>query len=305
VEGAGEYDETLPRTVDFDFILKLSAVTEFGFAPFVGCIVNHDRADSSRITRSYPATWIDVVLNRNTLDWAAPRTPADAAPGSSAATVVCVVPADLDLMRSSIDRLLASTAGSRAEILLVDNGLGLLPSQVLASLGWDEPRIRVVAAPSDRGLAVALNLGLLASSTNRVVLVDPQAELAPGWLDPLVAALDDPDVLGAQPGGRAHARGTEQAEVDALTWGACALRISDLVPVLGLDPLIRPELAMRDLSKRLQLVRPGRFVAVAASVVRVPAGGARPYSRHPELDQQQADAEGRAVYADRWPDDRP
>jgi O-antigen biosynthesis protein len=295
VAEVGGYDEQLPRTVDFDFILRMSAVTDFGFAPFVGCVVNHDPADFSRITRSHPATWIDVVLNRDTLDWA---SAAAAVREPSGGTVVVVAPADHEAITASIERLAASTEGSAAQILVVDNGLDLMPSQVLASVAWRNPRVRVVAAPSDRGWAVAVNLGVLAATTERVVLVDPLVEPSEGWLGPLLSALDAAGVLGAQSAGVDPASGS--GRIDALSWGACALRVSDLVPLFGLDPLIRPQLAMSDLSRRLAASGGGWYEVASASTVTLPADGLHPLSRHPELDQAAADLEGGALFAARW-----
>jgi hypothetical protein len=277
----------------------MSAVTGFGFAPFVGCVVNHDPADVSRITRSHPATWIDVVLNRNTLDW--PRA-ARTVRASGGGTVVVVAPTDHRLLSATVEDLLASTEDTGVQILVVDNGLELMASQVLAALVWTHPRVGVVAAPSDRGWAVAVNLGVLASATERVVLVDPAARTRIGWLPSLLSALDAADVAGAQPGGTADMATEPGAarDVPALSWGACALRVGDLVPLFGLDPLVRPELAMVDLSLRLAASTGGRFLAVGSPGVSLAQVPAAPQSRHPELDAAAADAEGREIFAARW-----
>jgi len=294
VREVGGYDEQLPRTVDFDFILRMSAVTGFGFAPFVGCVVNHDPADVSRITRSHPATWIDVVLNRDTLDWKGAARTVRAPQGG---TVVVVAPPDQRLLTDTVTDLLGSTRDTGVQIVVVDNGLDLMASQVLAALGWANSQVRVVAAPSDRGWAIAVNLGVLACDTERVVLVDPAVRTEPGWPAALLAALDAPDAAGSQPWGAA---GAGSSDLPVLSWGACALRVSDLVPLFGLDPLVRPELAMADLSLRLAAGRGGRFVATGSGGVRVPAGFRPPLSRHPELDPAAADAQGREIFAERW-----
>ncbi|HEY5033129.1 MAG TPA: glycosyltransferase family 2 protein [Actinomycetes bacterium] len=293
VDEIGGYDEALPRTVDYDFILRMSAVTTFGFAPFVGCIVNHDPGDTSRITRSRPAAWIDVVLGRNTLDWEA------AVAGSDGVTLLLVATGDSEQVVAAVDRLLATTAGTAGvQILLVDNGLGLKDSQVLASLAWRYPSVHVVPTPSDRGFALAVNGGVVATETSRVVLVDPRVRPEGGWLSPLLAALDEAGVVGAQPAGVDPSAGP--GAVDAMTWGICAFRRADLVAVRGLDPLMRPELAMVDLSRRLAADR-GAFRSVEASVVGVPVGGLEPPpSRHLEVDDATADELGRALFAARW-----
>ena len=295
VDEVGGYDQGLPRTVDFDFILRMSAVTDFGFAPFVGCVVNHDPADVSRITRSHPATWIDVVLNRDTLDWSTKVRAADGA------TVVMVAPADHTHLTAAVEELLASTQDTGPQIVVVDNGLELMASQVLAELAWAHRRVAVVAAPSDRGWAVAVNLGVLAAGTDRVVLVDPAVRAEPGWLPPLLSALDVAGVAGAQPGGNdSPADPAAARDVATLSWGACAVRVSDLLPLFGLDPLLRPELAMADLSLRLAASTGGRLVTTGSGAVHLGAVPAAPKSRHPELDPAAADAEGREVFAARW-----
>jgi hypothetical protein len=76
--------------------------------------------------------------------------------------------------------------------------------------------------------------------------------------------------------------------------------VSDLVPLFGLDPLIRPQLAMSDLSRRLAASGGGWYEVASASTVTLPADGLHPLSRHPELDQAAADLEGGALFAARW-----
>ena len=253
--------------------------------------------DVGRITRSHPATWIDVVLNRDTLGWSA--APAVRSPVGG--TVVVVAPTEHTRLCATVEDLLASTEGTGAQILVVDNGLELMASQVLASLAWTHRRLGVVAAPSDRGWAVAVNQGLLASGSDRVVLVDSAVRTEPGWLPPLLSALESAGVAGAQPGaGEPSASHAAMRDIPALSWGACAVRVSDLVPLFGLDPLIRPELAMADLSLRLAASTGGRFVATGSAGVHLAADLPAPHSRHPELDSASADAEGREVFAARW-----
>ena len=90
----GGFDEGLPRTVDHDLVLRMAATTRIGYAPFVGCVVNHDPSDTSRISTSLPGAWGEVVLNRYLVDWAGLRESVGRPRPAGSVTVVVIGAAD-------------------------------------------------------------------------------------------------------------------------------------------------------------------------------------------------------------------
>jgi len=296
----GPYAEDLPRTVDYDFILRMAARTQLALAPFVGCVVNHDPADRSRITRTLPDTWTDVVIGRNIVDWAALDAAAAASNDRPPRSVSVVIPTPnefamtTDAVASVVDA--ANVSDLDVEILVVDNGTGVVVSAVLASLPQRFPGVGVVVSPRNRGFALGNNIALPHARGATVVFLNNDTVVSPGWLEPLVEALKDPQVLGAQSllayptgsiqsagvvfpscGGIPHvllqgfpmedADGMESQPLHALTGAALALRFADVVALRGFDPIYLNGMEDVDLCLRLARSRPGSFRVLPASVV--------------------------------------
>lgn len=59
--------------------------------------------------------------------------------------------------------------------------------------------VRLVQLPVNRGYAAAVRAGVDALDTSRVVVLNHDVVVRPGWLPPLVAVLDDPKVGSAMP----------------------------------------------------------------------------------------------------------
>ena len=141
--------------------------------------------------------------------------------------------------------------------MVVDNGCPVVTSGVLSSLPERYDDVTLVRSPVNRGFALGNNLGLGAANGATVVFLNNDTEVQPGWLDPLVGALEDPEVLGVQSllvypsgsvqsagvvfprgGGIPHvllqgfptedAEGLEHESLHALTGAALAVRHSDV-----------------------------------------------------------------------------
>lgn len=84
-----------------------------------------------------------------------------------------------------------------AEIVVVDNG------SADGSVDWLRthlPDVRIVALDDNRGFCGGNNAGFLDASGDYVVFLNNDVETTPGWLDPLVAWLDDqPRCAAVQP----------------------------------------------------------------------------------------------------------
>lgn len=73
------------------------------------------------------------------------------------------------------------------QVLIVDDGSR---DESLSLLARDFPEVNVLALPTNRGLAAAVNAGIAATSGEIVVLLNNDTEADPRWLERLVGALD-------------------------------------------------------------------------------------------------------------------
>jgi glycosyltransferase involved in cell wall biosynthesis len=323
LEEVGTYDESLPRTVDYDLILRIAARTELRLAPFVGCVANHDPDDQSRISTRLPDTWADVVINRNVIDWEHLDLAATQARPPGSVTVVIPTPNEYEMTTAAVESVVAAARDSElsVEIIVIDNGTALIPAEMLASLACRHPAVSVVPIARNAGFALGNNLALPHANGATVVLLNNDTRVYPGWLEPLVAALDDPKVLGAQSllvydngsiqsagvvfptrGGVPHvllqgfpvedSAGMADQELHAITGAALAVRFTDLVALRGLDPIFRNGLEDVDLCLRLAARRPGSFRVLPDS--RVEHLESRSPGRSLRI------LENREIFRDRW-----
>jgi len=213
--------------------------------------------------------------------------------------VSIVVPAlaDRDLFERALPPLYAERdrRGLDDEIVVVDDtGEGTLA----AWLAEEHPACRVVARDANRGFARALFSGIEAARHELVFSMNPDVVVRPGFVDPLVACMDDDEVFAVAP--RVLLNGEEDAVesvtalafVDGLAsidqpglaegarpWlgrprpvafavgGTCLLRRSELIERGGLDPLYEP-FYWEDLDLCWEAWRAGRRVLYQpASVV--------------------------------------
>lgn len=93
--------------------------------------------------------------------------------------------------RQHLERCLRSvlpTISSRDEILVVDNG------STDGSADWVQqefPSIRVVRSPINGGFGYGCNLGVRHAQGGYLVFLNPDTAVEKGWLEPLLAVLDD------------------------------------------------------------------------------------------------------------------
>jgi GT2 family glycosyltransferase len=93
-----------------------------------------------------------------------------------------------------VESLRATTWPGALEIVVVDNA-STVP---LSDKQWSDEGIGVVRSDTNRGFAGGVNLGMGdLSTTDAVALVNNDAVVEPGWLEPLVKALDADQTLGS------------------------------------------------------------------------------------------------------------
>jgi glycosyltransferase involved in cell wall biosynthesis len=291
----GGFDATLRRSVDWDLAIKIAKLSRPGYLPFIGVHYDDDRETADRITTRELASWGDRVLDAHIVDW--PRLQAL----ERVAGRVSVVMPTYDDWRMTVRAVAAvlveAAAGdSDVEVVVVDNGSSRLVWATLQACFGGHPRVTLVRNVRNLNFALGSNTGVAASTGSTVLFLNNDTEVQPGWLAPLTDALDDPDVLAAQPlllfpDGTVQCAGVvfpgldglpvhllahhpaEDAarvgtfETSALTGAALALRADDVLDLKGFDPLYQNGWEDIDLCLRLAQLRSGRFVVPTASVV--------------------------------------
>jgi GT2 family glycosyltransferase len=92
----------------------------------------------------------------------------------------------------------ASSSWSQPEVILVDDGS--LDRGTAEHLLSDLPgTVRLIRSDVNRGYTASVNEGVRAASHDRVIILNNDTRVTPGWDAPLLAALDDPDVFAAGP----------------------------------------------------------------------------------------------------------
>ena len=188
------------------------------------------------------------------------------------------------------------SAGGPPEIVVVDNGSRVDVAVSLAAQLDSRDGVRLLRLPRNQQFAGGSNLGFADSTGETVVFLNNDTEVRSGWLPPLLAALGEPGVLGAQSlllygDDTVQAGGTVflaegmlpshllvgQPKEDALplagrafdvvTAAALAVRAADVVALRGYDEGYVNGFEDVDLCLRAQELRSGAFQVVPGSLV--------------------------------------
>jgi cellulose synthase/poly-beta-1,6-N-acetylglucosamine synthase-like glycosyltransferase len=103
------------------------------------------------------------------------------------------------------------------ELVVADNGSEDGTRACVQRWSERDPRIRLVEAAHPVGPGAARNVGVNASTGSLLVFCDADDIVQPDWLDHIVAALADNDVVSGVYDFRATERGTEYAPIPAAT----------------------------------------------------------------------------------------
>ena len=315
----GGFDPDLPRTVDWDLIIRYARrAAQVVYVPFVGADYD-DRESANRITVNEFNAWRFVVTNKHVIDWPAVRQ----VPVSSGqvSVIVPVLGQVADMVRC-LEALLAARRGVPGgyEILLVDNGSSQEMMDLLAFVATAHAAVRHVLCRGCQTLALGWNLGASQASAEYLVFLHPATEVMAGWLPPLLQALTVEGTAAVQPrvlaadglvrhcgvvfsdqgfpgyplyaGMPAHAACTRQPfSLQALAEGCVLLRRSDFFRQDGFYTLYVNEWETADLT--LRMTRGGRvcrYVPEAMVVLHDPV-------RQLEAVHQ---VQNRQVFMQRW-----
>jgi GT2 family glycosyltransferase len=204
---------------------------------------------------------------------------------------------DWAMTTTAVQAVLANSGDATIEVVVLDNGSRPSVSALLTGCFAGDDRVHLERAPINTNFATGSNLAFAASSGETVVFLNNDTEALPGWLPPLVAALEATDIIGAQPlllypDGSIQSAGTlflgsasipihfltghpvedlpsdDLLRVPAVTAACVALRAADVIRARGFDPTYVNGMEDVDLCLRLTAERGGEFaVATNARVI--------------------------------------
>jgi len=83
------------------------------------------------------------------------------------------------------------------EVLVVDNASSDGSGSIAEDMADQHDSIRLIRSPTNRGYAGAVNVGLAEARGEHVAVLNMDVVVSPGWLDPLVAAVERTPGAGA------------------------------------------------------------------------------------------------------------
>jgi glycosyltransferase involved in cell wall biosynthesis len=284
LDEVGGFDESLHRMVDWDLLIRIGEVTDLRLAPFIGTTYDLWEVRDDRITNSEAWGYRYVIKAKYLLDW-------DSADTERERGLVSVVVAargprrDLD---RCLTRLIERTEPEGLEILIVDPGSTAARFFELQMLAESHPQVRVVRLSEELPFELATNLGVARARGEKVVVLSSDILVEPGWLPPLLTALDNGaaaaaplllkpsgavassgvafarhglphDLLRGHPGEAPEAQ--RPGDRSGIQSGCLAVRAEDLAKVRGLDVFYVNATTSPDLSMRLAAAtgRPLRY----------------------------------------------
>lgn len=274
----------------WDYLLR--ADVELTFVPFVG--VRGTDVAYLPLAPGMRSAHEHVLRAEQIISWPeVERAATDRVPGR----VSLLIPTfrDHQLTRAAITHALEGADGE-LEVIVIDNGSDRQVSAILTSCFAADSRVRIRRVARNTNFATASNLALADSTGEFVVFLNNDTLAQEGWLEPLIDAIRQPEVLGAQPllvyeDHTVQSAGTlfqgphslpihllashpvedalrgDDLLLDAVTAACMAVRAELVVGVHGFDPVFMNGMEDVDLCLRLGETYGGHFVTVRASRV--------------------------------------
>ncbi|WP_152522610.1 glycosyltransferase [Sphingobium ummariense] len=137
-------------------------------------------------------------LNQMMIDWHGLRSQAPQRDPDLVSIIVCVYN-QYSLTNKCLNALVRHCGRSRIEVIMVNNASDEETSGLLDSWAERDGRITVIHNYDNLNFSLGNNIGFAASHGGKVVFLNNDTEVQAGWLEPLLAPLDDPEVMGTQP----------------------------------------------------------------------------------------------------------
>jgi glycosyltransferase involved in cell wall biosynthesis/lipopolysaccharide biosynthesis protein len=114
-------------------------------------------------------------------------------------SIVMPVFNQLALTMQAVAAVATHTPASRYELVLVDNGSDKVTRQGLMKLEKQYADVQVLRLDKNLFFALGSNLGFAQGQGEYTVFLNNDTQVRAGWLSPLIAALQQPDLYAAQP----------------------------------------------------------------------------------------------------------
>jgi GT2 family glycosyltransferase len=233
-----------------------------------------------------------------------------------ALSVVIVTYGTGQIVETCIAALVSSLPAIAFEVIVVDNASGDRQGMPTASrLRLTTAGVRLIVSPENLGFGGGNEVGIARSRADILCLLNPDAVVAPGWAEPMLAAVSDPSVGIAapvllNPDGSVQEAG-QSIDRRAITRPVRTVPDGDVVDVAyssaacwmlrrdvharvgGFDPIYHPAY-FEDVDMAFRVHAAGlRTVLVTTSCVTHHQGGSTRRRAGPALTQQ-------AVFRRRW-----
>jgi GT2 family glycosyltransferase len=167
----------------------------------------------SRWPTVLPAETADTVLNRPLPTAHRTGSTPEHGHGPRHVSIIVVTCNSLVFTRLCLESVLVNTNYDAYELVVVDNGSDDGTPAYLRTLARRFPHVQVLFNERNLGFAAAANQGLTNATGEVFVLLNNDTVVPPGWLEPLLDHLDDPDVGMAGP---VTNRAGNEAQIEAL-----------------------------------------------------------------------------------------
>ena len=313
LEKVGGFDETLPRTVDYDLVLRIADTTDLVYVPVLGVEYHRDAPD--RISARHPWAWYDYVKLRHRVDWDKLQR-LDRDPNLLSVVLPCFERPEVLL--EQLRQVHRACAGRPWEAVVMDATRGRRAAGLLAAVVASAPVV-YRRLPMRASFAFAADEAFAASSGATLLVLGPGTVPQPGALRQLIdyaATRTSPYVVQPVTENQSGVVVTAGAAISAdqpLPGGLLAgyrlvdpdpaplalsvpdghtfvIRADDFARLRGLDVLLDNQLELADLGLRLRAAAPEATIEVlpAARVLEV-AG----------LDKGNRSAASRRIFTER------
>ncbi|WP_167006162.1 glycosyltransferase [Mumia sp. ZJ430] len=185
-------DEQAGDAYEWDVLLRLE--TPSTFVPFVA--VRGEELGAFPLSPGMTSPYEHVVRAGRLLDWDAL---VDGLGGRVKGRVSILIPTFQDWRFTRRAVALASRAQADVEVVVIDNGSRRDITSVLTSAFAGDESVVIRRAACNTNFSTGSNLAFAESTGERVVFLNNDTEPRDGWLEPLLARLEEPDVIGTQP----------------------------------------------------------------------------------------------------------